>query len=70
MAAHVASQDLGTLDYVEVADPDTLRPLDIADGRARHFGAIQFSQARLIDNIAVQGGPADPATRRPEAAPT
>ena len=70
MAAHVASQDLGTLDYVEVADPDTLRPLDLADVDARLFGAVRFSGARLIDNLAVQGGPADPATRRPEAAPT
>jgi pantoate--beta-alanine ligase len=53
MAEHIARQDLGTLDYVEVADPDTLRPVEVADARSRLFGAVQFARARLIDNIAV-----------------
>jgi pantoate--beta-alanine ligase len=52
MAAHIARQDLGTLDYVEVADPETLVPLDVAGPGARLFGAVQFARARLIDNLA------------------
>jgi len=52
MAAHLTAQDLGALDYVEVADPDTLVPLDVAGPGARLFGAVQFARARLIDNLA------------------
>jgi pantoate--beta-alanine ligase len=53
MAAHVHAESLGQLDYVEVADPDTLEPLAVADERARLFGAVRFGRARLIDNRAV-----------------
>ena len=52
MADVIATQDLGVLDYVEVADPDTLQPVESADVRSRLFGAVQFARARLIDNIA------------------
>ncbi|MGB3410334.1 MAG: pantoate--beta-alanine ligase [Microthrixaceae bacterium] len=53
MERHIETQTLGALDYVEVADPDTLQPREIAELDARLFGAIQFSKARLIDNRAV-----------------
>ncbi|MGB6059144.1 MAG: pantoate--beta-alanine ligase [Microthrixaceae bacterium] len=53
MERHITTQSLGALDYVEVADPDTLQPCEIADPDVRLFGAIQFSKARLIDNLAV-----------------
>ncbi|HTN99165.1 MAG TPA: pantoate--beta-alanine ligase, partial [Microthrixaceae bacterium] len=49
----LAAQDLGTLDYFEVADPETLAPVEVASRRSRLFGAVQFSKARLIDNLAV-----------------
>ena len=53
MAAHVRAEPLAQLDYLEIADPDTLAPLVVADDRARLFGAIRFGRARLIDNRAV-----------------
>ena len=56
MATVIESAPLGKLDYVEVADPDSLEPLDRCGPDARLFGAVQFGRARLIDNVA-----ADPA---------
>ena len=68
MAALIDSAPLATRDYVEVADPDSLEPLQRCDDRARLFGAVQFGRARLIDNVGVPtraagtGGPTgDPA---------
>jgi pantoate--beta-alanine ligase len=58
MAAVVNSAPLGSLDYVEVADPVTLQPLTICDAGARLFGAVRFGRARLIDNIGVAPEPA------------
>jgi len=51
MADVVQTQRAGVLDYVEVADPVTLAPLDVARSDARLFGAVRFGRARLIDNI-------------------
>jgi pantoate--beta-alanine ligase len=53
MRAEIQAAPLGELDYVEVADPDTLAPLTVAGGSARLFGAVQFGRARLIDNVGV-----------------
>ena len=64
MAAEIDAAPLGELDYVEVADPDTLVPLGRADERSRLFGAVRFGRARLIDNLAV-----GESTGRSEAAP-
>jgi pantoate--beta-alanine ligase len=52
MAGVVDASPLGTLDYVEVADPATLQPLVTCDAGARLLGAVRFGRARLIDNIA------------------
>jgi pantoate--beta-alanine ligase len=52
MAAVIDAAPLGELDYVEVADPDTLQTLTVAGPAARLFGAVRFGRARLIDNIA------------------
>ncbi|MCO5318663.1 MAG: pantoate--beta-alanine ligase [Microthrixaceae bacterium] len=52
MARAVRSAPLGELDYVAVADPDTLQPVERCDPGSRLFGAIRFGRARLIDNIA------------------
>ena len=52
MADVVGAEPLAALDYVEVAEPDTLEPLDRCDPTARLFGAVRFGRARLIDNIA------------------
>jgi pantoate--beta-alanine ligase len=53
MAAAVAAEPMATLDYVEVADPETLRPLDRVDGEARLLIAAWVGTTRLIDNMAV-----------------
>jgi pantoate--beta-alanine ligase len=53
MRAEIQAAPLGELDYVEVADPDTLAPLSVATVRARLFGAVRFGRARLIDNVDV-----------------
>lgn len=53
MAALVDDTPVGELDYVEVVDPSTLSPAEVADGTCRLFGAVRFGGARLIDNIAV-----------------
>ncbi len=53
MRAEIQAAPLGELDYVEVADPDTLAPLQVAHDRARLFGALRFGRARLIDNVGV-----------------
>jgi pantoate--beta-alanine ligase len=54
MSDVVGAEPLAALDYVEVADPETLEPLERCDERARLFGAVRIGRARLIDNIAVR----------------
>ncbi len=51
MAALIDEAPVGTLDYVEVADPGTLEHQSVCSGESRLFGAVQFGRARLIDNI-------------------
>jgi pantoate--beta-alanine ligase len=53
MRAEIQAAPLGELDYVEVADPETLAPLSIAREDARLFAAVRFGRARLIDNVGV-----------------
>jgi pantoate--beta-alanine ligase len=55
MAEHIRSAPLGELDYVEVGDPTTLQPVEVATPDSRLFGALRFGRARLIDNVAVRG---------------
>lgn len=49
----IHQEPMATLDYLEIADPVTLSPQEVVDSRARLFGAVKFSKARLIDNIGV-----------------
>jgi pantoate--beta-alanine ligase len=51
MASMIDAAPHARLDYVEVADPDTLRPLTVATPESRLFAAVQFGRARLIDNV-------------------
>jgi len=46
----VATEPLARIDYVSVADPDTLEELDRIDGRALVSLAARFGTTRLIDN--------------------
>jgi pantoate--beta-alanine ligase len=57
MRAEIQTAAVGELDYVEVADPDTLEPLTLAHDRARLFVAVRFGRARLIDNLGVEQVP-------------
>lgn len=52
MARIVHESPEGELDYVEVADPVTLAPLEAVTAPCRLFGAVRFGRARLIDNMA------------------
>lgn len=52
MRAVIDSEPLADLDYLEIADPVTLQPAQHVSTECRLFGAIRFSKARLIDNIA------------------
>ena len=63
MAAEIATQPYGALDYVEVADADTLEPQQVCGPSSRLVGAVRFGRARLIDNIGVGNvAQPDPAT--------
>lgn len=52
----VTAEPLAELDYLEIADPVTLAPQPVAGPDSRLFGAVRFSRARLIDNIAAVPG--------------
>ena len=63
MAAEIATQSYGALDYVEVADADTLELQQVCGPNSRLVGAVRFGRARLIDNLGVGNvAQPDPAT--------
>ena len=49
----VAAEPLARLDYVDVADPKDLRPLDRIDGEALVALAVFIGKTRLIDNVRI-----------------
>ena len=53
MANIIEAEPLTKLDYVEVADPETLHPATEIAGTLRLLGAMRLGRARLIDNIGV-----------------
>src|SRR3954453_14368166 len=53
MVGEIDAEPLAALDYVEVADPDTLEPLTTCGPGCRLLGAVRFGKARLIDNVGV-----------------
>jgi pantoate--beta-alanine ligase len=53
MAGVVADEPQARLDYAEVADPVTLRPLATVSGEARLLIAAWIGRTRLIDNMGV-----------------
>jgi pantoate--beta-alanine ligase len=63
MAQLIGAEPTAALDYVEVADPNSLERLDRCDDSARLFGAVRFGKARLIDNIRAVEGPMRPGLR-------
>ena len=54
MMGVISSHQLATLDYVSIAHPETLKELDVAEEGALVSGAIQFSKARLVDNVILE----------------
>jgi len=50
MADLIAAEPLASLDYAEIADAATLRPVDPISGELRLLAATRFGRARLIDN--------------------
>ena len=53
MVRMIGSEPLARLDYVSVADPDTLEELDVADVPALVSVAAWFSKTRFIDNVLI-----------------
>ena len=51
-AVILAEQGVG-IDYVEVADPETLAPLDMARGNMILLVAARLGKTRLIDNLLI-----------------
>jgi pantoate--beta-alanine ligase len=62
LAAGRAQLEVDRLDYLELRDPLSLRPLARIDGPARAFVAAVVGRTRLIDNLAV--GPTRPEEPR------
>ena len=50
----ITAEPLAGLDYVDVIDNDTLRPVETCSEADRLVGAVHFGRARLIDNMAVR----------------
>lgn len=55
MAGVLAREPGALVDYVSVADPDTLAELEDAQGRALLSLAVRIGRTRLIDNLSVPG---------------
>ena len=49
----LAAAGFGPIDYVELCDPVTLRPMGMLNGPARLLAAAKLGKTRLIDNLAV-----------------
>ena len=50
MSRHIASKPAARIDYVSVADTETLEELDTITDRAVVLLAVFFGKTRLIDN--------------------
>ncbi|MCS6923004.1 MAG: pantoate--beta-alanine ligase, partial [Fimbriimonadales bacterium] len=52
--AHIATEPLARIDYVEVVDAETLQPVERVERPTLIAVAAFFGKARLIDNCIVQ----------------
>ncbi len=57
----VAEEPLASLDYAEVVDADTFQPVEAIAGRVVLPVAARFGATRLIDNLQLTAGGAEPA---------
>jgi pantoate--beta-alanine ligase len=46
----IEAEPLARIDYVSIADPDTLQELDRVQGRTLVSMAVRIGKTRLIDN--------------------
>jgi pantoate--beta-alanine ligase len=53
MVAVISLNPLARIDYVSVADPDTLAELEVVEDRALFSLAVFVDGVRLIDNLVV-----------------
>jgi len=51
MTALIQKEPLAVIDYVSIADPETLEELDVIQGRALVSMAVRVGKTRLIDNV-------------------
>ncbi len=54
MIALIQKQPLATIDYVSIADPETLDELDMVNSPALVSLAVKIGKTRLIDNIVLE----------------
>ena len=55
LAARIRSAPGAALDYAEIVDADTLRPLGVVRGDILIAVAVKFGDTRLIDNLPLSG---------------
>ena len=55
MSAHIASQPLARIDYVEAVDGVTMEPVETLRGTVLVAMAVYIGKTRLIDNFIVEG---------------
>ena len=54
MESLIASEPLATVDYVSIADPESLTELESLDGPTLASLAVRIGKIRLIDNLLLQ----------------
>jgi pantoate--beta-alanine ligase len=52
----IAAQPLASIDYVSVADAETLEEIDVVERTALVSLAVRFGKTRLIDNTVLRTG--------------
>ena len=55
MESMINAEPLGKLDYISIADAETLQELEVVDRPAMLSLACRFGRARLIDNLVIIG---------------
>lgn len=57
LAVNEANPNEGStkIDYISICDPDTLKDIEIVDGKALAALAVRIGKARLIDNCILEG---------------
>ncbi len=52
----IASEPLARLDYAEIVDAGTLKPVEYVTGKVLVAIAVYIGQTRLIDNVVIEAG--------------